>query len=319
VPDNHFHGADSFQVVAVDNLGLKDSTPAVQSFVINPVNDLPIGLPGIAGTPTEDQTLTANTSGISDADGLGTFSYQWLRDGVAVPGSTTSSYTLGDADVGSNITLQVSYIDSDGTSEGPLTSTPVGPVANVNDLPSGLPVVLGSPTEDQTLTGNTSGISDIDGVGTFSYQWMRDGVAITGATGSSYTLDDADVGSNIALQVTYIDDEGTNEGPLTSGSVGPVANVNDLPVGVPTITGTPTEDQTLTANTSGISDDDGVGTLIYQWTRNGVSISGATNSSYTLGDVDVGNNIALQVSYVDDEGTSEGPLTRPANDYRHPN
>ena len=38
------------------------------------------GVPTISGTPTEDQTLTADTSGISDADGLGAFSYQWLRE-----------------------------------------------------------------------------------------------------------------------------------------------------------------------------------------------------------------------------------------------
>ena len=46
------------------------------------VNDVPVGLPVITGTVTEDQTLTADTSGITDADGLGAFSYQWLRDGV---------------------------------------------------------------------------------------------------------------------------------------------------------------------------------------------------------------------------------------------
>ena len=46
------------------------------------VNDAPTGMVTISGTPTEDQTLTADTSGISDADGLGAFSYQWQRDGV---------------------------------------------------------------------------------------------------------------------------------------------------------------------------------------------------------------------------------------------
>ena len=49
---------------------------------ITATNDAPAGVPTISGTPTEDQTLTANTAGISDADGLGAFSYQWLRDGV---------------------------------------------------------------------------------------------------------------------------------------------------------------------------------------------------------------------------------------------
>ena len=64
------------------------------------VNDAPAGLPTITGTATEDQTLTASHQRISDADGLGAFSYQWLRDGVAIGGATSSTYTLGDADVG---------------------------------------------------------------------------------------------------------------------------------------------------------------------------------------------------------------------------
>ena len=75
-----------------------------------------------------------------------------------------------------------------------------------------------------------------------------------------------------------------------------IANVNDAPVGVPTITGTVTEDQILTADTSGISDADGLGALSYQWLRGGAAIGGATASTYTLGDADVGNQISVRVS-----------------------
>ncbi len=59
------------------------------------VNDAPTGLPAISGTPTEDQVLTADTSGIGDADGLGAFSYQWLRNGVAIGGATSWHLHLG--------------------------------------------------------------------------------------------------------------------------------------------------------------------------------------------------------------------------------
>ena len=59
------------------------------------VNDTRIGLPTIAGTAQEDQVLTADTSGISDDDGLGTFNYQWLRNGVAITGAAASTYTSG--------------------------------------------------------------------------------------------------------------------------------------------------------------------------------------------------------------------------------
>ena len=95
-------------------------------------------------------------------------------------GATSSTYTLGDADVGTQISVQVSYTDAQGTSEGPLTSAQTAAVANVNDAPVGVPMITGTATEDQILTADTTGISDADGLGSFSYQWLRNGVAIGG-------------------------------------------------------------------------------------------------------------------------------------------
>src|SRR5262249_56975401 len=110
--------------------------------------------------------LSAETSAISDADGLGAFSYQWLRDGATIGGATGGTYTLGDADVGTQISVRVSYTDGHGSAES-LTSAQTAAVANVNDAPTGLPAVSGTVTEDQTLTADTSGIADADGLGAF--------------------------------------------------------------------------------------------------------------------------------------------------------
>jgi hypothetical protein len=64
-------------------------------------------MPTITGSATEDQTLTADVSAISDADGLGPFNYQWLRNGAAIDSATASTYKLGDADVGAQISVEV--------------------------------------------------------------------------------------------------------------------------------------------------------------------------------------------------------------------
>jgi hypothetical protein len=223
-------GTLSITVTATDAEG--ESVSDTFDLNVASANAAPAGTPTISGTVAEDQTLTADTSGISDADGLGTLSYQWLRDGVAIAGATASTYTLGDADVGGQISVQVSYTDAQGTSEGPLTSAQTGPVANVNDAPVGMPVIaaqtlavaaLGTSdlTEGQTLTADTSGISDADGLGTLSYQWLRDGTAIAGATASTYTLGDADVGGQMSVQVSYTDGYGTAES-LTSAQTSAV-------------------------------------------------------------------------------------------------
>ncbi|HBK55392.1 MAG TPA: hypothetical protein DDZ76_03780, partial [Xanthomonadales bacterium] len=85
---------------------------------------------------------------------------------------------------------------------------------------------------------------------------------------------------------SYLDGQATPES-VTSAAVGPVANVNDVPTGTVTISGTATEDQTLTASNT-LADADGLGPISYQWRRGGVPIVGATSNTYTLGDADVG-------------------------------
>jgi hypothetical protein len=58
------------------------------------------------------------------------------------------------------------------------------------------------------------------------YEWLRDGAPISGATGSSYLLTQDDVGRSVSVKVTYSDMLGTGES-VSSGALGPVANVND--------------------------------------------------------------------------------------------
>ena len=134
-PNANFNGADSFIVQVTDDDGNVETQTI--NITVTAVNDIPVGIPSIIGTVTEDQTLSADTSAISDADGLGAFSYQWQRstDGGLTwtnVGSNSVNYTLGDNDVGADIRVQVSYTDGEGTNENVISGA-VGPVVNVND------------------------------------------------------------------------------------------------------------------------------------------------------------------------------------------
>ena len=77
------------------------------------VNTLHTGTVSISGTASVGSTLSV-TSTIADADGLGTFAYQWNRTGAAISGATSSTYTLVSADVGNTITVKVTYTDGKG-------------------------------------------------------------------------------------------------------------------------------------------------------------------------------------------------------------
>ena len=86
-----------------------------------------------------------------------------------------------------------------------------------NTPATGLPVISGTVQVGETLTASTSGIADADGLANVSYryQWVRnDGNSdtdILDATGTSYTLVDADAGKTIKVKVTFTDDAGQEE------------------------------------------------------------------------------------------------------------
>ena len=82
------------------------------------------GAPTIKVTAQVGETLTASTSGISDADGLTntTFTYQWLSEYTEISDATGKSYTVTDDDVGQPIRVRVSFTDDAGNAET-LTST----------------------------------------------------------------------------------------------------------------------------------------------------------------------------------------------------
>ena len=264
------------------------------------VNDAPTGGVTISGTATQGQTLTAGND-LVDADGMGTVAYQWQANGSAITGATGASYVLTEAEVGKTITVTARYTDGHGTAESK-TSAATTAVANVNDAPTGGVTISGTATQGQTLTAGND-LVDADGMGTVAYQWQANGSAITGATGASYVLTEAEVGKTITVTARYTDGHGTAESK-TSAATTAVANVNDAPTGGVTISGTPTQGQTLTAGNT-LSDADGLGTISYQWKAGGEDIPGATGDTFKLTEAQVGKTITVIVSYTDGHGASE--------------
>ncbi len=202
-----------------------------------PENSPASGAPGITGTAQVGETLKAETSGIADADGLDNvaFAYQWLADGADIQDATDSSYTLGGTDKGKAISITVSFSDDRGNEES-LTSAATGAVAAKSNSPAtGQPAISGTALVGETLTADTSGIADEDGLDSvsYSYQWIsNDGSAdseIGGATGSTYILASDDVGKTIKVRVSFTDDRGHQE-ELTSAATDAVAGLPHPPL-----------------------------------------------------------------------------------------
>ena len=73
--------------------------------------------------------------------------------------------------------------------------------------------ITGEPVVGETLNADTSGITDADGMdgAVFTYRWLADDVALEHATGSGYSVTEADVGKTLAVRVTFTDDAGNDE------------------------------------------------------------------------------------------------------------
>ena len=86
------------------------------------------------------QELTADTSAISDEDGITnvSYQYQWLRDDADIAGQTNSTYELVSTDEGKTIKVRVTFNDDAGNAES-LTSTATTPIAA---QPAETPAVL---------------------------------------------------------------------------------------------------------------------------------------------------------------------------------
>ena len=294
--------------------------PAQQPTVVP--NTSATGVPTISGTAQMGQTLTAETSGIADEDGLTNvvFSYQWMADDVNIQDATGSGYTLTEDDEGKAITVRVSFTDAEGNPET-LTSDPTGEVAAApaqNTSATGVPTISGTLRVGETLTADVTGIADEDGLTNvvFSYQWMADDVNIQDATGSGYTLTEDDKGKTITVTVTFTDAEGHQES-RTSEPTGEVeAAPNTSATGQPTISGTIQVGETLTADVTGIADEDGLDNVVfsYQWMADDTNIQDATGSSYTLVSDDESRTIKVTVSFTDAEGNPETLTSDPTGE-----
>lgn len=278
-------------------------------------NTPPSGTVSISGNLQQATLLSAVTTSLADKDGLGVLNFQWLADDVAISNANGNTYLLKQEDVGKKISVVVSYTDDRGTNEKLVINTEAK-IANVNDAPTGSVVVTGTASQGQLLEIQNT-LNDLDGLGTFRYQWFADGREIPNAKQSSLRLSQSEVGKTISVAVSYVDGFGTTEMKVAAPTTA-IVNVNDLPTGEVTLTGQAIIGQTLSVSNT-LSDVDGIGAIRYQWQAGGVDISGANQSSFVLTSNEQGKVITVLASYMDGFGSNESKLSLPSAVVKLPN
>ena len=184
-------------------------------------NNPATGAPTISGTAQVEEMLTADTSGIADADGFtnAAFTYQWLADDVDISGATGSTYTLTDSDEGKAVKIEVSFTDDAGHDET-LTSAATDAVAaepsEPPDKPRGLEatashgqvVLTWDDPQDESITGYVilRRVRVNDQGGDFSEL-----VADTGTAATTYTDDTVAASTTYTYRIKAINGAGTSE------------------------------------------------------------------------------------------------------------
>ena len=286
--------------------GVGGSDPVLNDVVDDVLNDIlwydsqqgsaPINLvpPVLSGVTTSLPSTLDVTQGVWDENGGGPYlvEYRWYRDGVYVPGLEFSSKCpLLASDLGKTIFCRVLATNSGGSATADSNSltiwfTPINSVA---------PAISGSVnTVGQTLTATTGTWIYATN---YTYQWKRNGVAIAGATSSTYVTQNADFQTSLTCDVT-----GSNGGESTTVSSNTLTT-QFLPVNSssPIVSGG-------TATGSALSSTSGswlfvTSALTYQWTRDNVDIPGATGTSYVTVEGDVGTGIRCKVTGTNSQGS----------------
>jgi serine protease len=128
-----------------------------------------------------------------------TYSYQWNRNGTAIPGAQAYGYQVQPADVGATLTVTVTGSRFFGNSVS-LTSGPTAPVAAAPVVAPHDPVITGQAIIGGVLTANP-GVWQPAPVA-LAYQWYLSGTAIPGATAATYTATAEDKDKALTVRVT---------------------------------------------------------------------------------------------------------------------
>ena len=251
--------------------------------------------PAITTQPVSQSVVTGSTATFTvTATGGAPLAYQWKKNGTDISGANSSTYKTPATSMGDNAAVfTVAVSNSAGTATSTEARLTVTATAEA-------PTVTTQPADQTVITGASASFSvSATGTSPLTYQWKKDGIAIPGATSSTYTIAATSLTDSAVFAVVV------SNGAGTAASSNATLTVTDALV-APAITKQPAA-QSVTAGQTAKFTVEATGTapLRYQWKLNDQDISGATDSSYATSDTNtVGNAAVFTVVVSNGTGTA---------------
>lgn len=256
-------------------------------FVDKPIAN--ITAPAISGTPQVDQPLKATTGAWKP--GGGTKHYQWLADGVPVPGATRATFLPGPSEAGKPLAVEV-RVSRSGYGTGSARSAPTAPVGLGQLAATEPPALIGDGLVDEVLTASPGAFTPQPKATAF--RWKADGMVIKGASGAQLTLTDAQVGRTITVVEVARRDGYAKVNAAAPRAIGPVVEGVIEAVAPLAAAGRNRFGSSLTIEPGGFTPHDAA--VAYQWLRGGAAIEGAVAPTYQLTGDDVGQEVSVRVT-----------------------
>ena len=236
VQDYFNHRANAAKHLPVYKIELTPAQPPV-------ANTAAMGEPTISGTPRVGQTLTAETSAISDADGLSnvSYNYQWNANNenadTSLNGATASTHTPSVDDVGKTIKVTVSFTDDANNPESLTSIATEAVAATVPTAPLALAVTPGSQIQELDASWQDPSSNGGSAVTGYKVQWKEAAdswdtaadVSQTTVTTTTHTITGLTGGVEYAVRVVATNDVGN--GPASTEAKGtPAGGVSEQTV-----------------------------------------------------------------------------------------
>lgn len=269
--------------VTVGLAGFESRTETSASALVGPgvfVNTPSLSVEGSASIAS---TLNAKVTNLSEGTSV---AYHWLLDGQVIEGATGANYRVASTDFNHSISFRA-VVAKSGYESMELTSPSTTPVKK-----SFFGLVAPEVKGQFAVGRNVSAVVTSMGSGvSYTYQWLRDGVAIEGAVTRKYVLTATDANTTVAFRVCASKQQFETACLVSKPSVIALGDLSPKPV--PVFKWTSVKVGAIMQGRPGTWDS-GVA-LSYRWLRDGAEIAGENESTYRLSAADRGHSINFKV------------------------